>query len=304
MRRSFQAAIAILVLAFTHVSWAQDEQVAKLKEEGTAAFMQKDWTTALQKFEQAYALSKDPTFLFNQARTLESAQDLPRALDTIEEFQKLASPELKAKVVGLDDIAKGIRNRVATLVVRTNVAGAEIRINDRVAPKKTSLPETPVRVTREPVRLALVMENYFPCNLSINDLQASETRVVTCELASRSTRGVLSVNSTPGATLSVDGAPHGMVPFESDLTAGTHPIEISKEGFETYKSSVVVRVGEKTSLSHELSNTPGITSRWWFWTGIGVVAVGATVTVIALSTERSPDRGTIDPGTVRTGLRF
>ena len=41
-----------------------------------------------------------------------------------------------------------------------------------------------------------------------------------------------------------------------------------------------------------------ITARWWFWTGIGVIVVGAAtaVTVYALTTERSAPTGNFSPG--------
>jgi tetratricopeptide (TPR) repeat protein len=295
--------VALAILLTSAGAFAQGEDVAQLKKEGTAAFEQKDWTTALQKFEQAYALSKDPTFLYNQARTLESAQELPRALDAIEEFERLATPELKAKVNGLDQVVKAIRDRVITLVVRANIADAEVRVNDRVV-KRTELPETRVRVTRGPISLVVVKEGYSSCTKPLTDLQPAETRVIPCELASLSTRGFISVKSTSGATVSIDGAPRGMVPFEGDLLAGTHAIELKKDGYEPYSSSLAIAAGESKVFAHDLEKTPGITSKWWFWTGIGVVVAGGVVTAIALTTERGPDKGTIQPGTIRTGLRF
>jgi hypothetical protein len=39
-------------------------------------------------------------------------------------------------------------------------------------------------------------------------------------------------------------------------------------------------------------------STWWFWTGVGVVAVGAGVTVFALS-QKSTDAPHTDGGTLR-----
>ena len=36
----------------------------------------------------------------------------------------------------------------------------------------------------------------------------------------------------------------------------------------------------------------GITSRWWFWTALGVVvAGGATATAVILMTEKDPENG-------------
>jgi hypothetical protein len=40
-------------------------------------------------------------------------------------------------------------------------------------------------------------------------------------------------------------------------------------------------------------------SRWWFSAGIGTVVAGGEALGIALTTERSGDRGTFSPSTLR-----
>jgi hypothetical protein len=307
---SLSLGLAAFVTGAPQTAFAQEAlspEVLQLKQQGTDAFMQKDWPTALQKFEQAYAQSKDPTFLYNQARTLESMQELPRALDAVEEFDKLASAELKAKVNGLAEVMTSMRARVATLTIRTNVADAEVRINDRVI-QKTVLPETRVRFTRGPIKLSLVAEGYLPCLVSSGEIESVLAKngagAVVCELKSRSTTGILHVRSTLGASLRLDGTARGMVPFDDNLTAGPHSIELSKEGFEQYKSSVVITAGQEKTVQTDLVKTPGITSQWWFWTAIGVVVVGAgtAVTVYALNTERDAVPGSL--GTIKTGFSY
>jgi hypothetical protein len=43
-------------------------------------------------------------------------------------------------------------------------------------------------------------------------------------------------------------------------------------------------------------NTP-LLSRWWFWAGASVLAVGAAAAIVAVSVERSPAQGSL--GTFR-----
>jgi hypothetical protein len=300
---SYRTSIIVLVLALAQSARAQDD-ATRLKQEGTEAFLRKDWPTALQKFDEAYAISKDPAFLFNRARTLESMGDLPQAADAIDAFEKSASEELKAKVTGLHDIASAIRARVATIVLRANVTDAEVRINNQVV-QKTTQPETKIRLTRAAsIMLHVEAEGYYPCNLSIPNLRPGEVRSETCELSSRATRGLLSVTSTSGASVKIDGVPRGDAPFEGDLLAGTHQIELAREGYETYRSSIVVEVNKTKSFKHELERMPGLTSKWWFWSGIGVVLVGAGVTTYVLTRPADPTPGTIAPGVIKTGLSF
>ena len=48
-----------------------------------------------------------------------------------------------------------------------------------------------------------------------------------------------------------------------------------------------------------------IYKRWWLWTLVGVVVVGATVgTALALTLPRSAPEGTLPPGKVNLGLSF
>src|SRR5205085_1406156 len=60
---------------------------------------------------------------------------------------------------------------------------------------------------------------------------------------------------------------------------------------------VTVNAGRGT-----LEGETGILGKWWFWTGVGVVVAGGVAVVIAVSTEKSPDKGTVQPGVVVGGL--
>jgi PEGA domain len=312
MARTNLALSALTLVAFlalgSQQAFAQDEaqtkQAAALKQEGADAFARKDWTAALQKFDEAYALSKDPAFLFNRARTLEAMEDLPRAVDAIEEFDKLASVDLKGKVVGLAEITAGMRNRVAVIALKTNVASAEIRINDRVV-QKTVAGVTKVRVTRASnVRVQVSAEGYYPCLREVKQLAPGEEREEVCELNSQATRGLLVVQSTTGASIKVDGVPRGNVPFEGDLTAGPHEVELSMDGYETARPAILIEVSKTKRLSVDLAKKAGIASKWWFWTGIGAVLIGGGIATYVLTRPGDPTPGSIKPGVIATGLSF
>ena len=51
--------------------------------------------------------------------------------------------------------------------------------------------------------------------------------------------------------------------------------------------------------------TPPIYTRWWFWTGVGVVIIGAVATTLALTSGSSPSpyQGNLDPGTISVPSR-
>jgi hypothetical protein len=66
----------------------------------------------------------------------------------------------------------------------------------------------------------------------------------------------------------------------------------------------VIVAGERRTLDVLLEGDAPITKKWWFWTGLAVVAIGTTVTIIALTTERGPDAGSVAPGRISAGLSF
>jgi hypothetical protein len=55
----------------------------------------------------------------------------------------------------------------------------------------------------------------------------------------------------------------------------------------------------------QADETPPIYKRWWFWTGVGVVVIGAVATTVALTrpSDPSPYRGDLNPGTVSVPSR-
>ena len=72
---------------------------------------------------------------------------------------------------------------------------------------------------------------------------------------------------------------------------------------------MTLMLGDKRELDLELKKRGSVFGKWWFWTAIGVVAIGVTTTIIVLNTEKDPDTGTIAPGQVRAdlsigGIRF
>jgi hypothetical protein len=112
-----------------------------------------------------------------------------------------------------------------------------------------------------------------------------------------------------GASVALDGKPMGVVPVESPILPGTHKIGVTREGYDDADTSVVVVAGERKDVAVPLAKKASLLAKWWFWTAVGVVAVGVTTTIIVLNTEKDADTGTIAPGQVRAelgigGIRF
>ncbi len=277
-------------------------KAAQLKEQGNKAMDGLRYQQALALYAEAYGLTQDPALLYNKGRALEALGDFPEALAAQEEFDAKAPPELKLKVVGLPKLLADLRSRVSVLELHVNVDDAEVRAGNRVlgtASQKRFLMnagKTTIKVQRE---------GYFPIERDLA-LGGGQTTVLDFMLVSKAERGVLVVRSqVSGSLVTVDGIAFGMVPTDTPVMPGTHRVHLSHEGYKPTDSTAVIAAGETKQLDLSMEAETPVYKKWWFWTGIGLVVAGGVATGIALTTERSPTKGSIDPGQVSTtGFRF
>jgi hypothetical protein len=109
----------------------------------------------------------------------------------------------------------------------------------------------------------------------------------------------LTINSNPpGAVVRVDGTERGQTPLTlTDLTAATHEIVLTREGYLENKRSVAVRAGEENSVTVDLTaaaadKTPapaqggggGVSPLVW----VGVAGGGAAAVAVALAGGSNP----------------
>jgi hypothetical protein len=164
--------------------------------------------------------------------------------------------------------------------------------------------EKPVRLNAGRASLEVTAEGFIPFRKDL-DLPGGGALTLPVTLVPLSDRAFLVVRSpVRGAHVFVDGGASGTVPTESVVAIGKHVIVVRKDGYEEAKSVAVLSRGERKTLDVPLAEIPPITAKWWFWTGIGVVAAGGIALTVALLTERSPSEGSIPPGKLSTALTF
>lgn len=271
-------------------------RAAELKKRGDEAMDALKYADALALYEQAYAATKDPAILYNMGRAHEALTQYPKALEDLTAFERQAPPALRARVPGLARRIADVRAHVSVLVVRVSVEGARVVLNKKEI-GITPLPG-PVKTNAGHAVLEIAAEGYRPFQREL-DLEGGRETTIDATLLAKSTSGLLVVESpVVGANVELDGKPAGKVPLEVVVQAGPHPLTVSKAGYETSKTSVVIAVDERKRVSIPLEKTTPIVGRWWFWTGVGVVLVAGAFTTYALLTERDAESGTYPPGQV------
>ena len=278
-----------------------EERAATLKKQGDAAMDALRYDEAIDAYTQAYALSPDPALLYNRGRVHQARGEWPAALADLERFSLDATPELRQRVPKLDELLAEARGHVATVTITSNVDGA------RVLVRKTQVGTTPIpsplQLDSGPATVEVLAEGFFDWRREL-ELKGGATTVLVAQLGTKSTSGILRVSAlTPGTRVRIDEAPASSAPAEAIVLAGVHRVVIHADGYDDLETNVVVGAGETKEVTLEPEKRPALTSRWWFWTGVGVVVVaGATVTY-ALLTSKPADKGDqFQPGQVSAPL--
>jgi hypothetical protein len=107
----------------------------------------------------------------------------------------------------------------------------------------------PAPLQLEPGEHALVVRKPGFSDFS-RRITAQKTRPTEVTVVLEAVAGVVSVTAeTPGATVAINGQPRGQVPVTGVvLKPGTHELVVSKEGFEPYKESLVVKAGKEYTV--------------------------------------------------------
>lgn len=280
---------------------AAKAKAAELKKQGDALMDALKYLDALNAYDQAYALSHDPAIRYNRGRAYQALGRFPEALEELEAFQAEGSAELKAKVPKLVELIADVRLHIAKLELKCNVDGARVLVRDKVV--GTTPITQPLALSVGPATLEITVEGYFPFKQSLT-LPAGGKLVVDAVLVTKQTKGILVVKSgVAGATAFVDDKLVGTVPAEVVVDPGTHKIVVRRDQYDDAETSTLVPVGERKEITVDLGEKGSITSKWWFWTGIGaVVVVGGVTAYYAYTHERSPSSGDLPPGQTRGPL--
>jgi PEGA domain len=281
-----------------------DDQVraAELKRAGDVAIDSMRYGEAVDAYTKAYALAKDPALLYNRGRALQALGDFPAALEALEGFEHTASPDLKSRVPKLAELLAEVRSKVATLALTCKVPGARVVLRDKIV--GTTPIDKPLRFNAGPANLEITAEGYFPYAKTV-ELPAGGVLDLEVTLAAKSRSALLVLRGpVPGTVALVDGKVVGNPPVEVMVDAGSHKIVARAEGYADTETSFVVSAGDRKEVELSLGRKPGITSQWWFWTGLGVVVVGGASVAAALLIEKSPSQGDLPPGIVRAPLHF
>jgi hypothetical protein len=273
----------------------QKTEAAHLKSAADVLMDQDRYADAVVLYQRAYELSNDPALLYNQGRAFEALGDYPTALEKLEIFERDATPAVRARVPGLKELITDLRGRIATLVVRTNAPAARLLVRQKDegiinAEKRLSTRAGPVSIE--------VDADGFETFRRDLDLSAGAVVVVEANLTPKKRDALVVVRTTPSVDVLFDGKALGRSPLQVRATPGSHELVARGDGYYEERVPMTLALGDRRDVEIEMRSTPGIASKWWFWTGIGVVIAGGVATAIVLTTEKPHSTGSFSPGSV------
>ncbi len=290
---AFSAAAALLLALHAPVSRA-DGDASELKRAADALMEARRYDEAVVAYDVALAKAPSPELLYSRGRALQFLGRHPEALASFERFRDEAPPALRARVSDLDGLIAEVRAKVTRLSLRCSVPGARVMVRDKLV-GTTPLKE-PLALSAGRATIEITAEGFAPYRV-VADLPGGGAYSLDASLVALDASAVLIVKSDVAhASVSVDGRPVGSAPVEAVVTAGSHKVRVSHEGYTDVESAFVVRVGEHRTVSLDPERPVAITSRWWFWTSVGVAVAGGVVLGVALSTERPGATGDFSPG--------
>jgi hypothetical protein len=296
-RRLVGLCVTIALAAIATSARADDPRAAELKKRADQLFDDKRYEEAVAAYDEAYAATPNAAVLFNRGRALQFLARYPAALDSIQRFSREAPPEVRAKVPGLAELLADLAAHVATVTFKCDVKGARVLVGSRQVGECPIA--APVQVNAGAQAVEAIADGYLPFRRELT-LPGGVTTNVDIALVLRDATAQLVVTSRVAqALVSVDGARLGVVPAEGKLSPGEHEVKVERDGYDAASTRVVLRANERKELSLDpAEHSTSILGRWWFWTGVVVVAAGVTTTVVALSTEKSAPSGNFSPGKV------
>jgi len=234
-----------------------------------------DHAGALEKYQQAYDLSKDPRLLFNMAICARGLKAYARMQRLLVRYEHEAGSDMPAaERRQLDAALNAIQDLVGTIRLVVNEAGANVTLDGQ-----------PVGST--PLDQALVADlgshtlhidktGFEPLERQLTVQGGTETPL---EVMLKAVKHVaqLTVIADGDATVVVDSEIPAKGRIDAQLAPGVHEVQVTERGKITYRTQIELQDGETRTMQVTLEGEKHRAAIWPWIVGGAAVAAGAAV---------------------------
>lgn len=278
------------------------------------------WAEALTKFQLSMALRPHAATAYNIGLCYRALGQYTRAYAAFQvaETRGRAAPEeltrdlvedANAYVLEIHRLLVRVEVQIEPTAVELVVDGRALEpgkfgaeavwyVGTRVPNSPEKIPEAKFVLALDPGTHLLVFSRFGFSNVLVRrSFAPGERASIPLKLDSLPGHIDVTANVT-GAVIRVDGLDEGALPVSLSRKPGRHHIEVRHPDYIAYKTDVVLRGGEATSLRASLADKPNpITKRWWFW-GAAATVVGIAIAATIIATRPAPQRPAIDGGSL------
>lgn len=212
----------------------------------------KNYEGAVSEFQRAYTLSKDPRLLFNMAIAERDAKRYARAVTDLELELKEGNDSLSdAEKETARGLLEELKKFTAPITVTSNENDATVLV-DNIEVGKTPLAQPIIADVGDRnivVRKAGFLEASKRVAVSGGKAEKLE---FTLEATQKKGKLVVKALGAPEATVYVDNVKQGPSPWEGEVTADKHTIEIRAKGFVTETRTETVSPAQPTIIEATL----------------------------------------------------
>jgi tetratricopeptide (TPR) repeat protein len=263
-RAVLSAAAVLLILAAPGRDGARAEDVEALVKKGVELRRQGRDRDALAEFQRALAIERQPRIVSQIGLAEQALGDWVSAATHLETALATADDAwIKKNRAILEQALQAVENHLGRVDVWGEPAGAEVLLDG--APVGTLPLAHPVRVTESQITLTVRAQGYTEIvrvlRIPLGDLVREH--VALRPLAATEGKPRLPVAAAPAEAGAATGA----------ATQAPLKVTVAQKAAPT----------EQKDQQPSSSSSPSVFHRWWFWTLVGAVAVGAGTGAYLLS---------------------
>lgn len=305
MKPLFRGAVAAIVCGVVAASSPCDAQTASdppldaaMREEARAHFQRgvaliesERWAEAITELAQAQRIRVTAPVMYNLGLAHRAVGHNLDAMRAFREFQRLAGATAAADVIGrVDGFMRELSAGLGRVRLDVEPATARVLLDGAPASANGS-------VEVDPGRHVVVAEaEGFATDARTVEVPRGAAVNVTLRMVPQVLAVRVTVRPTPSSALvRIDGDDVGFGDVEETVRPGTHTLDVTADGHRPFHRSFEAIVGQPQVLRANLASADrSIVESPWFWTGVGVVAVGAGIAAwFLLQDTEPPYQGTL-----------
>jgi hypothetical protein len=272
-----------------HAQTPNEAEGRRLFTEGTTALRALRYADAVSALERSLQLNERPSVLYNLGLAY---RGINRCRDATAVFTRFLP------TAGTDDE----RREVQTLLDELRQCPAHVTLQVRGESEEVLVDgaRQPTRDGTHPLTLDPGEHLFearragFRPTLERQTLSRGATVQLVLDASATPMPSTIAVETgDPAAVVRIDGTALSLGTTARETVAGEHRVEVEYPGHPAQSRAVRVGPGARLVVSFTdrgpaASGSGSVLTRWWFWTGVGVVAAGVVVGAV-LATSGSPD---------------